>query len=148
MPIRCIRVGNFTLLSSQKADLELFSSIPTGLFADGLVVDIWRCLFCIPRGFLIPTGCAEFSLSPFAQLGEEDLFLLSYGRRLFVFAYKGKDFYRGGKRVRGASGCRGWYCSGGGWGVGGRFLRDGGCSQLPKGDDGFFGLYQKKEAIC
>ena len=74
---------------------------------------------------------------------------LPYGE-MFVFAYKGKDFYRGDKRVRGASGCRGWYCSGGGWGVGGRFLRDGGCSQLPKSDESSLGLYQnnKRDAIC
>ena len=38
----------------------------------------------------------------------------------------------------------------GGCGVGGCFLRDGGCSQLPKSDESSLGLYQKnkKEAIC
>ncbi len=66
------------------------------------------------------------------------------GRLLFVFAYKGKNFYRG------ASGCRGWYCSGGGWGVGGRFLRDGGCSQYQKSGEGSLRLCQnnKRDAIC
>ena len=51
------------------------------------------------------------------------------GRFLFVFVYKGKNFYRGASRQRAALF---W----GGCGVGGRFLRDGSCSQLPKSDEG------------